>query len=283
MNRKKSFTLIELLVVVAIIAVLVAILLPALSGARDQARLIACLSNLKQIGIGEMAYASENNDYPVEAWNGWGLGSFGGSINGQKVRTWARTLIDYKYVAATGTFRCPSHKPISCPPSPIGDPSSDWTNTLKSYVANGWINVASKHNGNDPTMAPYCHYLKFDQMGSTTIPMGSYIPVTSGPSKMALLIESWAAVHSNQWGGGIWDNTIDSPGWNAVFGLWIWDTLAADRIPSFHTAEMKQSVLFADGHVAPYPYRYNWNYSPTGSYSYPAWIHGWYWVPYDGF
>lgn len=57
-----AFTLIELLVVVAIIAVLAALLLPALSRARQKARQAACLSNLRQIGVGFSLYHSENRD-----------------------------------------------------------------------------------------------------------------------------------------------------------------------------------------------------------------------------
>ncbi len=60
-SKRKSFTLIELLVVVAIIAVLVAMLLPAISRAREQARMSACKSNLRQIGIASQAYINDRN------------------------------------------------------------------------------------------------------------------------------------------------------------------------------------------------------------------------------
>lgn len=65
-KRKLAFTLIELLVVIAIIAILSAILFPVFARAREQARKSACLSNLKQIGIGVMMYVQDYDEtYPV--------------------------------------------------------------------------------------------------------------------------------------------------------------------------------------------------------------------------
>ena len=57
-----GFTLIELLVVVSIIALLVAILLPSLSRAREQARSLVCCTNLSQLGLAAMLYAADNDD-----------------------------------------------------------------------------------------------------------------------------------------------------------------------------------------------------------------------------
>ncbi len=87
---RRAFTLIELLVVVAIIAVLIGILLPAISGARKAGQALICMSNMRQLVIAQMAYSGDHNGQLVN----YGF-SHGDSLTGEEELSWLNDLRDY--------------------------------------------------------------------------------------------------------------------------------------------------------------------------------------------
>ena len=107
-----AFTLIELLVVVAIIASLVAILLPALSTARNAARKTQCMSNLRQVGVISTMYIETHNNWlfpPYSPGTSYGFGFTG---------SWGRMLYQLKYIDWLGpeTWENPtSSRILTCP------------------------------------------------------------------------------------------------------------------------------------------------------------------------
>jgi prepilin-type N-terminal cleavage/methylation domain-containing protein len=89
----RGFTLIELLVVISIIALLIAMLLPALARAKDTAEQIVCASNLRQIGVAMQEYANEYHNYPMTNDNRLPMGGFRTSTGANNVAQWGFALL----------------------------------------------------------------------------------------------------------------------------------------------------------------------------------------------
>jgi prepilin-type N-terminal cleavage/methylation domain-containing protein len=118
-RRLNAFTLIELLVVIAIIAILAAILFPVFAQAREKARQVSCLSNMKQIGIGLIMYASDYDSiYPPSQ-----LGT------GTELVSWPQIM--QPYIKNEQVFVCPSSGPGAFAP----DSSLIFGGTARQYCS----------------------------------------------------------------------------------------------------------------------------------------------------
>jgi prepilin-type N-terminal cleavage/methylation domain-containing protein len=136
-KTSRAFTLIELLVVIAIIAILAALLMPALSAAKQRAWTAQCLSNLHQIGIGMKIYAGDNNGFYPEsggtiAWNQ--------SDPGTHSSSWMQQIVSY--VGNTNVYHCPGNARL---PAANQSPFNYFNGVRAAYIlAGGFAPVAGE-------------------------------------------------------------------------------------------------------------------------------------------
>ena len=137
LRTKNAFTLIELLVVIAIIAILAAILFPVFAQAREKARSISCLSNLKQLGTGMMMYTQDYDENMCSPFVG---------APGPLALTWDRLI--QPYIKSTQIIACPSD--IYSPSVDIAGGKIVAGNIQRSYTMPsqlGWLWWDGQNNG----------------------------------------------------------------------------------------------------------------------------------------
>ena len=145
--RRRAFTLVELLVVIGIIAILMAILLPALNKARIQAQTVACKSNLRQIHQGLLLYANDHNGWIMPPRETFPWVNQAGYPGYMAYVSWNQFLAKYPnydnanagYVARRAYL---SFKIYDCPANGenFAKPSSTWIDPAAgSYGLNGWM------------------------------------------------------------------------------------------------------------------------------------------------
>ena len=231
---KHCFSLIELLIIIAVIAILVSLLLPALNGAREKAYELSCKSNLKMIGTASTSYSADNNDWIVyvydSAWKtNWGVEDYWtGKLRLYGLRH-GRNEAECKNPALVSSFRCPAY--------------SDWRTAEDPEHASYFLSTSSQYSLSPYLCGRHTSALNQSYAHKNTDLQTPSLVILAGESLLSLdSLQGTYSLYYRHGGGDPRPKTSDT-----VYNDYL------SFIPG------KANVVYADGHVAVRTYRLDEN------------------------